>query len=72
MLEDIYVFADRLGKEMTDPVGICRDLPQFRMLDMFTACTHPTVKESILHSLPDSNGSSYCCNNCIWHGPGFP
>ena len=26
------------------------------MLDMFTACTHPTVKESILHSLPDSNG----------------
>lgn len=50
----IYMFlAHRLGKEMTDPVGVCRDLPQFRMLDMFTACTHPTIKNCILQSLPD-------------------
>ena len=38
----------QLGREMMDPVGVCRDLPQFRMLDMFTACTHPTVKNCIL------------------------
>lgn len=50
----IYIFlAHRLGREMTDPVGVCRDLPQFRMLDMFTACTHPMIKDCILHSLPD-------------------
>lgn len=40
-----------------DPIGVCRDLPQFRMLDMYTACTHPTVKETILQSLLDSNGT---------------
>ena len=50
----IYMFlAHRLGREMTDPVGVCRDLPQFRMLDMFTACTHPMIKNSILRSLPN-------------------
>ena len=40
-----------------DPIGVCRDLPQFRMLDMYTACMHPTVKETILQSLLDSNGT---------------
>ena len=49
--------ADRMAREMIDPIGVCRDLPQFRMLDMYTACTHPTVKETILQSLPDSNGT---------------
>lgn len=54
----IYMFmADRLGKEMMEPVGVCTDLAQFRMLDMFTACTHPTVKESILCSVPDKEGT---------------
>ena len=54
----IYMFmVDRLGKEMMDPIGVCRDLAQFQLLDMFTACTHPTVKESILHSIPDSDGT---------------
>ena len=54
----IYMFmADRLGKEMTEPVGISRNLPQFRMLDMFTACTRPVVKTSILQSVSQSNGT---------------
>ena len=54
----IYMFmADKLGTEMTDPIGISRDLPQFRLLDMFTACTRPAVKECILHSLPQSDGT---------------
>ena len=49
--------ADRLGKEMMEPIGVCPDLAQFRMLDMFTACTHPTVKESIICSVPDKEGT---------------
>ena len=54
----IYMFiVDKLGTEMTEPVSISRDLPQFRLLDMFTACTRPTVKECILHSLPQSDGT---------------
>ena len=54
----VYMFmADRLGKEMMDPIGVCRDLPQFRLLDMFSACTHPAVKNSILQSLPDSGST---------------
>ena len=40
----IYMFmVDKLGTEMTEPVAISRDLPQFRLLDMFTACTRPVV-----------------------------
>ena len=49
----IYMFmVNRLGKEVTEPIGVCLDLPQFRMIDMFTTCTHPAVKESILSSVP--------------------
>ena len=49
--------ADRLGMEMMDPIGVYSDLPQFQLIDMFTACTHPTVKESILYSVTDSDGT---------------
>ena len=56
--EYVYIFlVDRLGKEMMEPIGACHELAQFRMLDMFTACTHPTMKESILYSVPDSDGT---------------
>ena len=40
-----------------EPIGVCQDLVQFRLADMFTACTHPTVKEAILQTLPDSNST---------------
>ena len=54
----IYMYmAEKLGTEMTEPVGISRDLPQFRLFDMVTACTRPAVKECILHSLPQSDGT---------------
>ena len=33
----------RLGKELSDPVGFTQ-LAKHRMVDMFTACTHVTVK----------------------------
>ena len=57
MLKNLHDMAEKLGTEMTEPVGISRDLPQFRLLDMFTACTRPAVKECILHSLPQSDGT---------------
>ena len=63
----IYMFiVDRLGKEVTEPIGISPDLASFRIVDMFTACTHPIVKESILKSLP---AESQHCDNCLWYGP---
>ena len=53
----IYMFmASRLGREMMEPIGLWQDLSQFRLVDMFSACTHPSVKDPILRTLPDSNG----------------
>ncbi len=53
---DAYLFfRSSLGKEMSNPVGVPQ-LPQYRMVDMFTACTHPQVKNTILslYQDPDS------------------
>ena len=53
----IYLFVKcRLNKEFTEPVG-APDMSEFRLVDMFTACTHPKVKDSILKSfcVPTSN-----------------
>jgi ATP-dependent DNA helicase RecQ len=44
----IYLFMkDRLGEEFTDPIG-APDRARYRVIDMFTACTHPDVKKQIL------------------------
>ena len=43
-----------MGQELTQPIGISRDLPEHRLVDMFTACTHTVVKNAILNSLPIS------------------
>ena len=52
----IYMYlAHRMGQELTQPVGISRDLPEHRLVDMFTACTHSVVKNAILDSLPNSS-----------------
>ena len=40
-------FKDRLGKEMTDPIGF-PDVARFRIVDMFTACNTSSIKMSIL------------------------
>ena len=47
---------DRLGREITNPIR-APDKSKYRMLDMFTSCTHPNVKESILNAFldPDSH-----------------
>ncbi len=52
---DAYVFfRSSLGREKSDPIGVPQ-LPQYRMVDMFTACTHPQVKNTILNLYhPDS------------------
>ena len=44
----IYLFMrDRLGDEFTEPIG-APDRARYRMVDMFTSCTHPDVKKQIL------------------------
>ena len=57
MCSQLYLFLKcRLGQEFTEPVG-AHDLARFRLVDMFSACTHPKVKDSILNSfcIPTSN-----------------
>lgn len=52
----IYLFfKSRLGKESVEPVG-APDLADFRLIDLFTACTHPPVKEKILKNFSDKAG----------------
>ena len=43
-----YFFKQRLGTGFTEPPGAPDCLPQFRLVDMFTHCTHQTVKDKIL------------------------
>ena len=52
----IYMFLrSRLGSECVEPIS-APDLAQFRLIDMFTACTHPPVKDAILKNFCDPNG----------------
>ena len=44
-----------MKEEMTEPIG-SRDLAIFRIVDMFTACTIPSVKDAILESFCKSDG----------------
>ena len=44
----VYMYLkSRLGTEMTEPIG-APNVVKYRLLDMFTACTHPSVKDAIL------------------------
>ena len=45
-------FRSKLGKEMSDPVGV-PNLPEYRLVDMFTACTTTDVKNTILRLYKD-------------------
>ena len=42
-----YYFKSSLGKNISQPKGY-PNLAEFRMVDMYTACTHPLVKDTIL------------------------
>lgn len=39
-----------LGNDKTDPPN-APDIPKYRLFDMFTSCTHPSVKAKILESI---------------------
>ena len=42
----IYLFMrNKLGKKLTKPIG-APDCARYRVMDMFTACAHPDVKQS--------------------------
>ena len=42
-----YLFKQKLGLGFTEPPG-APDLAQFRLVDMYTHCTHQSVKDKIL------------------------
>ena len=53
----IYHFMrSRLGKEACHPIG-APNLVKYRLFDMFTACTHPSVKERIVSAFTNINSS---------------
>ena len=53
----IYLYLRRsLGCVGVEPIG-APDLSMFRLVELFTACTHPPVKESILNSFSNVQGS---------------
>ena len=45
--EIYYFFKQNLGTHFTEPPG-APDLARFRLLDMYTHCTHQSVKDAIL------------------------
>ena len=51
----IYLYMkSRLGQEMFDPIG-APNLVKYRLLDMFTACTHTSVKDAIVAAFTDGS-----------------
>ena len=69
----LYLFMrDSLGEQFTDPVG-APDRARYRVIDMYTACTHPAVKEQVLAEFCDTlKATNGDCNNCFWDGVGLP
>ena len=49
-----YFFKKTLGINFTEPPG-APDLPQYRLIDMYTHCTHETVKDQILARFTSSS-----------------
>lgn len=43
-----YFFKQRLGTTFMEPPGAPDCLPQFRLVDMYTHCTHQPVEDKIL------------------------
>jgi len=58
-----------LGEEMTG----YPDVSQFRLIDKFTACTTPDVKDCIIKSFAQWNGKLRVIVATVWHSEyGFP
>ena len=46
---DVYsFFQEKLKEKFTSPIG-APDIPIFRMVDMYTSCIDPDIKDIILH-----------------------
>ena len=53
---DLYLFFRyTMGIEFTEPIGVA-DFPIFRLVDMFSACNTPGLKQSILSSFSNPSG----------------
>ena len=53
----IYMFLrHRLNTEAVQPIG-APDLSRFRLIELFTACTHKSVKDTILETFSDLHGT---------------
>ena len=51
----IYSFMkSSLGKEAVEPIG-APDVARFRLVDMFTACTEKSVKDTIIHNFTQTD-----------------
>ena len=49
------------------------DVSQFRLIDKFTACTTPDVKDCIIKSFAQWNGKLRVIVATVWHSEyGFP
>ena len=67
---EIYdFFHSKLGKEVTEPVG-APNLAQYRLVDMYTSVTVPTVKEEIEKQMRKDTGSLriLLCTNAFGMG----
>ena len=51
----MLIFQGKATSESTEPIGVV-DIARFRLVDMFTACTISSVKESILRMF---------CEDCV-------
>lgn len=49
-------FRYRLSSELSEPPGL-QQFAKYRLVDMFTACTHPSVKNTILERFKDPKSS---------------
>ena len=68
---DLYLFfKNRLGKEMSQPPGL-QHLARFQLVDMFTACTHPDVKNIILKQYQDPESSLQVITATVAFGMGI-
>lgn len=61
-----HFFRSKLGKQITEPPGFINH-PELRLVDMFTACTHVGIKDTILKQFQTPESGRYCYHS-FWHG----
>ena len=67
----IYLYLrSRLGEEGVRPIG-APDLSRFRLVELFTACTLKTVKDTILESFRNAHGTLRVVTATVAFGMGL-